>query len=200
MRVVKLGGSLADWDRLPQCLASLISLGVAIVPGGGSFANQVRAMQRRWRFDDRTAHAMAILAMAQFGRMLTGLEGRLRVASSTKELQTCVTQGLTTIWLPRPEELDREGIPPSWEVTSDSLAAWLATRLGATDLILLKSAVLQPGQDTLPKLIADGTIDSAFARFTAASCAIWVCHREDYPALASIVDHHADSRLMLARR
>ena len=58
MRVVKLGGSLADWDRLPHCLACLVPLGLVIVPGGGPFADQVRTAYSRWRFDQATAHGI----------------------------------------------------------------------------------------------------------------------------------------------
>lgn len=187
MRVVKLGGSLTDWDRLPQCLDILAPLGVAIVPGGGQFADQVRAAQARWRFDGTTAHCMALLAMCQFGRMLAGLEGRLRLAGTLAELHLQVDRGLTTVWLPGPDDPEIAGVPASWDVTSDSLAAWAAHRLAASELILLKSVRCTPEEATLARLGESGVVDRAFKRFAAAGpFSIWLCHRDNYPQLAAV--------------
>jgi 5-(aminomethyl)-3-furanmethanol phosphate kinase len=186
MRVVKLGGSLADWDGLPHCLASLIALGVAIVPGGGPFAEQVRVAQQRWQFDSLTAHSMAIQAMNQYGRMLNGLEPRLRPGATIEELKSIGVSRQTSVWLPSPEDLVRAEIPASWDITSDSLAAWLATQMLATDLILLKSAAVRRPA-SIGNLTASGVIDRGFARFaTNAPFQVWICHRDHYAAIATI--------------
>src|SRR5262245_14143830 len=71
--VVKLGGSLADASELPAWTALLgrrHAVGIVIVPGGGPFADQVRAAQGRWRFPDAIAHRMCVLAMEQFGLLI----------------------------------------------------------------------------------------------------------------------------------
>ena len=184
MRVVKLGGSLADWPELPTCLKGLADHGCVIVPGGGPFADQVREAQHRWRFDNRTAHDMALLAMAQFGRMLAGLEPRLATASVPPDLASAIAQGRSVIWLPDPAAEDLQALPASWDVTSDTLAAWLARRIGATELVLVKSAAVPPGASDLARLSAAGLVDRAFADFAADSaCASWICHREHYQRL-----------------
>ena len=186
MRVVKLGGSLADWERLPQCLSRLACPGVIVVPGGGPFANQVRAAQQRWQFDDATAHDMALLAMGQFGRMLAGLERRFRLAGSLADLQTHAAKGLPAVWLPRLADIEGSGVAASWDVTSDSLSAWLATRLAATDLILVKSVRCTPGEATLEHLVDNGIVDRSFTHFAAAApCPIWLCDREVSDALTA---------------
>src|SRR5688572_11112389 len=66
--VVKLGGSYALSPRLPAILAAIRAshVPVVVVPGGGPFADAVRAAQPRMGFGDRAAHRMALLAMAQF--------------------------------------------------------------------------------------------------------------------------------------
>ena len=64
MWVVKLGGSLAYSPELPHWLSALAHTDAVIVPGGGPFADTVRDAQQIWRFDDATAHAMALLAIA----------------------------------------------------------------------------------------------------------------------------------------
>src|SRR4051812_7801139 len=72
MIVLKLGGSLASSGGLTACLAALGRLRgeIVVVPGGGVFADAVRAAQPRFGFSDRAAHRMAILAMEQYAVML----------------------------------------------------------------------------------------------------------------------------------
>ena len=52
-------------------------------------------------------------------------------------------------------------IRASWEVTSDSLALILATRLGAARLVLVKAAAVPAGLDPAG-LAALGLVDAAF--------------------------------------
>ena len=75
LTVVKLGGSLAFSDALRPWLDALSQCArhVVVVPGGGPFADAVRAAQPRMGFDDRAAHHMALSAMEQYGRALVGL-------------------------------------------------------------------------------------------------------------------------------
>lgn len=184
MRVVKLGGSLADWDGLPDLLAALPGLGVAVVPGGGPFADQVRTAQERWRFDQRTAHLMAIQAMTQFGRMLVALEPRMRAARSPDQVRTITLTGSSCIWLPDADDLaGQDDIPASWEVTSDSLAAWLAKRIDASDLILLKSCdITEP--TSIGALSEAGIVDRALPALAAEGrFTTWICPRDAFANL-----------------
>ena len=83
MWVVKLGGSLFDAPALRQRLAELATLpGPAriVVPGGGPFADAVRALQPALAVGDLVAHRMAILAMQQFGLALQAIEPRLELS------------------------------------------------------------------------------------------------------------------------
>lgn len=171
--VVKLGGSLAASDDLPRWLEALAGSNVVIVPGGGPFADQVREAQGRWRFDDHTAHVMAILAMAQYGHLLCGLQPRLCSATRFDEIAALIAEGHSVVWLPNPAQLPESEIPASWDVTSDSLAAWLAGRLNAERLLLVKSAELSPGASPIAQWVADGLIDPASPRF--ASAEFWLC-------------------------
>lgn len=158
--VVKLGGSLSDAATLPGWLETLAGLGgrVVLVPGGGPFADQVRAAQRRWRFDDRTAHRMALLAMEQYGLMLAALHPALRPARSAREIGAARRAGLVPVWLPSAMALGRPEIAESWEVTSDSLAAWLAARIGLRRVVLVKSAAV-PDDAPAAALVASGLVD-----------------------------------------
>jgi aspartokinase-like uncharacterized kinase len=168
--VVKLGGSLARSEHLPPWLDALAAApGTVIVPGGGPFADQVRALQGRWRFDDAAAHAMAILAMAQYGTLLAALEPRLKTSSDPHALRAAAAAGAALVWLPDPAALPADEIPAGWDVTSDSLAAWLAGRIGARQLLLVKSAPLPEAAVSVAALPALGLVDPSFPRFAAAS-------------------------------
>ena len=76
MIVLKLGGSLLSSPALMQCLQLASQKGqgqLVIVPGGGVFADQVRLTQKKWQYDDKAAHYMAILAMQQMALLFQGL-------------------------------------------------------------------------------------------------------------------------------
>jgi aspartokinase-like uncharacterized kinase len=184
--VVKLGGSLYAWDRLPRWLDALAQAGVALVPGGGPFADQARAAQARWGLGDPTAHAIAILAMRQYGLMLAGLCPDLATAASPAGLAAFLAKGRSAVWLPDPEAPDLREVPASWAVTSDSLAAWLARRIGADHLLLVKSAPLPAGELPAGRLAAEGWVDAAFPDFIAgARFKAWLCHKEDHDRLSA---------------
>lgn len=178
MWVVKLGGSLHDAASLRSRLAELATMPGPpriVVPGGGPFADAVRAMQPRLGFDGLAAHRMALLAMQQFGLALQSLEPRLALAQSDAELRAAHAG----VWLPwELAGLSRE-IEASWDVTSDSLAAWLAARLGARMLILVKSAPIEPGEATAAELAGLGVVDPAFPSFARRLAAsIRILHRD----------------------
>jgi len=171
MIVIKLGGSLAKSGQLLACLDTVEreyqGRAVVLVPGGGDFADQVRAAQQVWRYSDRIAHEMALLAMQQMALVFHGLKANWVIAHSVAEMQS-KSADQVVIWSPNVVELDQTGVPASWDVTSDSLAAWLANTLSATELILVKSVPINP-ELGLAGLAAQGIIDRAFGDFVAAS-------------------------------
>jgi len=133
--VVKVGGGLGD-SALPGLCTALGELGerhpLIVVPGGARFADAVRDADRRFRLRAATSHRMAILGMEQFGWLLSDLiPGAVRCSDLAH-----VRPGRTTVLLPAALPLDR--LPASWEVTSDSIAAWVADQLGAGRLVLVK--------------------------------------------------------------
>lgn len=167
MKVIKLGGSLARCDAL---VASLDSIGhivrtkaLVVVPGGGVFADQVRELQKKWQFHDYAAHAMAILAMQQMALMVQALQPGWKQVSSLDELRATAAEDVV-IWSPHLANLDQAGIAASWEITSDSLAAWLAGQLDASELIIVKSATVDSTL-TIAEMQAQGIVDRAFHQF-----------------------------------
>ena len=166
MRVLKLGGSLLSHASLTQILQLATKAGigqVVIVPGGGVFAEQVRLTQQQWQYDDQTAHYMAILAMQQMALLLQSLCAGLVIVNNVAMIRASMQQH-TVIWSPLSSELDATGIPASWDITSDTLAAWLAVQLSIEHVMLVKSAEFS-ADSTIAQLSASGVIDKAFARF-----------------------------------
>jgi 5-(aminomethyl)-3-furanmethanol phosphate kinase len=186
--VVKLGGSLSQSRYLNRWLSILAAAGgaVVIVPGGGPFADQVRDLQKRRRFDDATAHHMALLAMEQYGRMLAGLQPGLRPAASRAEIARARRAGLAAVWMPTRMVLAEPGIATSWDITSDSLAAWLAGQLKADRLVLVKSVAL-PGSSVSATILARrGIVDPAFPAYLARSGSDgWCIDDARYAAMAT---------------
>lgn len=169
MWVVKLGGSLAFSDHLPVWLDRLAGRSdLVVVPGGGPFADQVRILQGRWGFADSAAHHMALLGMEQFGRMLCGLRSGLSPAASLFQIFQLAGEGVTPVWLPVAMVRDDPSIAESWEVTSDSLAAWLCGQLGAEDLLLIKSGNFATEPSSTRELADEGIVDWAFPAYVEA--------------------------------
>src|SRR5579863_3883449 len=204
LTIVKLGGSHAAEPHLREWLAALATCGgrVVIVPGGGPFADRVREMQASMGFDDRAAHHMALLAMEQFGVAIAGLEPRLVRAASLAAIDQALRQTRAPVWTPVRMALGADDLPPSWDVTSDSLAAWLAGRLGARKVMLVKHGVPYSLRPDVDQLTARGIVDPLFARHLRASRAEavvagpadvvravkWICARRrlDLPQSAQV--------------
>ncbi len=165
--VVKLGGSLAKSPSLKIWLDRVTqhkNAKIVIVPGGGGFADQVRIAQKQWGFQDQYAHQMALLAMRQMALLFQGIQPKLALASSFLKINTLLDAEKPVIWMPELEMLNKAGIPASWDITSDSLAAWLAEQLSVTELVLVKSALI-PEHCSIEELIQMGIVDKAFTQY-----------------------------------
>jgi aspartokinase-like uncharacterized kinase len=167
--VIKLGGSLLGSEALPHWLSLLAKHGnakVVIVPGGSVFADAVRQAQNLSGVSDGLAHELALLAMDQFGLLLAGMQPGLVTAANELEIAERGWQHQTVVWLPSQMVLADAKVEQSWRVTSDSLSAWLANKLAADQLLLIKSVDLSPYQQSqvaLAKaLLDDGVVDACF--------------------------------------
>lgn len=164
--VVKLGGSLMRSEELSDWLGSInfvaTNSNVIIVPGGGEFADSVRSLQKHHQFDDVTAHRMALLAMSQYGYLLAGMNPKLQIVESVEVLPSYFDKSMPLLWLPNTLMMDDSGIAASWDFTSDSIALWLATKLLAEKLVLVKSKALSRSEISIRKHINNHDLDEAF--------------------------------------
>lgn len=163
MIIVKIGGSLYSSPQLKEWIDQLTLVDgntIVIVPGGGTFADQVRDAANQWDLSEQCSHHMAVLAMQQFAFLLAGLNVDLHLVETCKDIQSANNKGRTMVWLPYKEVSNSCDYPKNWQVTSDSLAIWLASKLSATHMCLVKSA--QIDGFTHEELLASGVVDNYF--------------------------------------
>ncbi|WP_025869632.1 amino acid kinase family protein [Methylobacillus glycogenes] len=189
MWVIKLGGSLLGSPELNIWLDTIARHGdgkVVIVPGGGMFADAVRDAQTVCGLDDATAHRMAVMAMDQYGVLMNGLCPRLVTARSELEIAERGWQHRGIIWMPSDMVCADENVPMNWGITSDSLAAYLAAKLNAEHLILVKSSRPEADQQvSLEKLTKEGFVDTGFGDHIAGrDFNTWVVGRQDCVAFS----------------
>ena len=186
LTVVKLGGSHATGPYLKDWLAAIAAEAgsIAIVPGGGPFADAVRTAQASMGFDDPAAHAMALMAMAQFGCALRSLNPALTLAASRSAILRALKDGKVPVWSPEPMAR-AAALPETWDLTSDSLAAWLAGALGAGRLLLVKHGRFEGATLDAHDLVARGVVDPLFPHYLRESGAqAWLAGPADSARLA----------------
>lgn len=180
--VIKVGGSLLDLDDLPERLHRLLNRRSGqrslLVVGGGRAADAVRELDKRHRFGNDTAHWLGVRAMAFNARLLEATMAEASVVVDPRQAERCSEEGVLPILDPwemlRRVERDFAGgttglgfvLPHAWEVTSDSIAAWVALRMGAQELILAKSVDLE-GRPTVGEAVRRGVVDGYFERACA---------------------------------
>ena len=140
--VLKIGGSLSRGLGLPALCGEIGLLSkrhsLVVVPGGGDFAEQVRAADRRFSLEPTAAHRMAVLAMDQYAYVLNQLIPNCCLTADLNDACEFAASGKTAILLPAAIIAKEDPLPHSWLVSSDSIAAWLSARVGCRLLILLK--------------------------------------------------------------
>ena len=139
--VLKVGGSLAEDPASLTSLCQELSVlaknyRILIVPGGGEFADTVRKFDKTYSLSGMVAHKMAILAMDQYGFFLSDITPNSYVSYSLKEISESV-KGMLPIFLPSKFMFREDPLEHSWDVASDTIAAYIAGLLHAEKLILV---------------------------------------------------------------
>jgi 5-(aminomethyl)-3-furanmethanol phosphate kinase len=186
--VVKLGGSVVRSPELQAWLEVIAASPrpIVVVPGGGALADEVRASQAQLGFGDDAAHRMALLAMNQLAWAVAGLRAGFEVGDTEDALRASLEQGRVAVWAPYSLVANRSDIPQSWTVTSDSLALWLARRLGAECCYVIKSIRRQEPKPSAEQLARDGVVDEAFpAILKGANFPVFLLGCGDQAALAA---------------
>jgi aspartokinase-like uncharacterized kinase len=140
--VIKVGGSLAGEPEKLRALCRKLSelakkFAFIVVPGGGGFADVVRDFDKRFFLSSVASHKMAVLAMDQFGLLLSDIMLDSQVFHLLKNAKILSEAGIVPIFLPSRLLFKEDPLENSWEVTSDSIAAYVATQVNAEKLVLI---------------------------------------------------------------
>jgi 5-(aminomethyl)-3-furanmethanol phosphate kinase len=151
LSVIKIGGGLASvpgaLDRVCREVArAAIRHMILVVPGGGPFADAVREFDHLWNLSPSTAHWMAVLGMDQYGHALASRIPGAVLVEEPGDLFHTLGEGSAVVLAPSRWMRAANVLPHSWQVTSDSIAAFVAGALDAARLILIKpgSVLSQP--------------------------------------------------------
>lgn len=143
--VIKIGGGLTSvagaLDRVCQVVSAAAGRHrMIVVPGGGPFADAVRGFDRSFPLSPPAAHWMALLAMDQYGHVLVDRIPEAVLVDEPGSLIDCLNTGSVAVLAPSRWLRSADVLPRSWEVTSDSIAAFVAGAMDAARLILVKPA------------------------------------------------------------
>lgn len=176
-RVIKLGGSLLDFDglvpRLRAWLAAQPPMPSVMLVGGGRLADAIRDAFARHPLDEEAAHWLCIRLLDVTAELMAEL---LPEAMLLRDFDELLAEGDSPrLVVFEPERFLREEaslaerycagkispLPHCWDVTSDSIAARLAIFLHAGELVLLKSN-LPDKAATLAQAADAGYVDRHF--------------------------------------
>lgn len=166
--VYKLGGSLLDVpdlaDRLRKVWRERAEEAPLLVVGGGAAADVVRTWDQTFRLDRETSHWLAIEAMDLTASLLLRLMPELQLVRNRKQLALAQAAGrpaiLCVACFMKWQDTLADALPHDWSVTSDSIAAAVASRWEADALVLLKSCDWPAV--SLRELAATGFVDPQF--------------------------------------
>lgn len=144
---------LADLSQRLQSLLKSISGRCLIVPGGGAAADEIRRLDRLVSLSATQSHWLAIEAMSFNADVLSRLLGRdFAVSASREDAESVWHKSRFSILDPTRFLVAEEQrtskqtecpsasiLPASWDVTSDSIAAWIAHRWPTERLVMVKS-------------------------------------------------------------
>lgn len=144
MIVIKIGGSLIGNARNLIHILNDYALTederILIVPGGGIFADTVRTASKVYGISDEAAHWMAILAMDQYAHYLTD-NTPARLVTRIVDISSIEAGASVLLVYDLLKKSESEsgstsvsgiGITHTWNATSDTIAGWIASQLGAT--------------------------------------------------------------------
>jgi len=188
--VCKLGGSLLDWSGLPGALAWLAQhwqgRPLVLVVGGGKTADLVRSWDRLYGLGEERAHWLALESLALNESLVSELWPGLRPVRSRSQVEAALRAGVPALVCSRcfvrwGETQPVPPLPHTWQVTTDSIAAWVAQILNAGELVLAKSVDLPPGC-SVAEAATEGLVDDYFPNLAPDLPQIsWVNLRHDPP-------------------
>ncbi len=192
LAVFKIGGSLFDLPELPEVIQQVLAQRPAIAPllvgGGGAATDVIREWDRVHQLGEEAAHELALEAMDLTASLLARFFPEARLVRSEQQVRMAVADGAIAIlcagcFLKAAEAQGHAPLEHSWGVTSDSVAAWTAGVLAASELVLVKSVPAPLGL-TLAAAARASLVDENFPAIAANLPAVgWVNARSACPKI-----------------
>jgi aspartokinase-like uncharacterized kinase len=186
--VYKLGGSLLALPDLAGRLGELLkqplpfpvgpkasrpneALRQLLVVGGGPTADTVRQWDQLHGLGDCVAHDLALQSMTFNARLVAAILGDARLVSTRAEANAAwASESIAVLaaaeFVAAEERASGDRLPRSWDVTSDSVAAYVALHWPADALVLLKSVPL-PAECDVETVVTHGDVDSYFPQLAS---------------------------------
>ena len=190
--MIKIGGSLYGTQYLIEWLQAISSLSkkkLIIVPGGGPFADQVRLADEKYKLDDSCAHNMAVMAMQQYGSLIASLCPTIVTAKTREKIQLAWQNYKAVVWEPYNMLQDEYELEKSWDVTSDSIAVWLASKLDLKNVLLVKSSIYVSENKGLDELVKSNCVDPGLKELAyKAEINLHILHKSQAKGLKSLIE------------
>ena len=107
-----------------------------IILGGGEFANLIREYDSYYHFSDEASHNTAIECMDILSKLVNDKVNSTKLAYTIDEAEKISDNGFTPIFIVSEFLKNEDPFECSWDVTSDSIAAYVAHSLNAKLLIV----------------------------------------------------------------
>lgn len=134
-QVVKIGGSLFP-NYAIDLAKKLENTNSLIVLGGGEFANLIRKYDSEINFSQETNHWTAIDCMDIIAKLVNDKVESTKLAYSIDDAIAISDEGFTPIFVVSKFLREDDPFECSWDVTSDSIAAYISHLLNANLLIV----------------------------------------------------------------
>ncbi len=182
VRVIKLGGSLLAMPNLKPkfqkwCRENPHPLTLIIV-GGGPVVDAVRQVHRANPLSEEFAHWVCIDLLQHTARIAHQVLGNVELFETMDDLQqpfsgsrvNSITPiiAIVQVAICFAREYPNMGLPESWDVTSDSLAAAFSDMYAAEELVVMKSSNAPNDESNLESLADVGFVDPYFADLAEA--------------------------------
>lgn len=144
----KIGGSLLQLPELGERVAAVMAQRPdhlpLLLPGGGKAADLVREWDDAHQLGDEPAHWLAVRAMELNAAMLATVLPDAELVACREAAVAVTAAGRIPVLAPlrflqTEEPKSTTPLPHNWDVTSDSIAAWIALHWPAAELVLVKS-------------------------------------------------------------
>ena len=200
MILFKLGGSLLNSGFMKiwiKFITNHFKGRAIIIPGGGLFANHIRAVQKDYNLENDIAHDMALYSMSQMGLLISSMDRiNLHFCSTKHEISRVIEDNKVPIIGSFDFLKTRIGSSnKDWSITSDSIALLISEELQLNTLLIVKSCLcsfidskISLSQIKVNKLVSLGILDASFSvNFQDSRTKVYLFFRDQLPNASDTV-------------